>query len=135
MCSLQDSFLSNLLRLIHTMKPPKKKKKKKGKDGSAPSQSTSLNLDPIMEERKKRFPGLSIPDNTERAQVLMEPQKGEGQVEEHVEEHGQDVKVASEALDEVSPSTRSAQTLALALAPPLLASALLDLHLFLTLKA
>lgn len=94
----QDSFLSNLLRLIHTMKPPKKRKKKKDKDSSAPSQSTSVNLDPIMAERKKRFPGLSIPDNAARAQVLMEPQKGEG--------HGQDVKVASEALDEVSPSTR-----------------------------
>lgn len=89
---LQDSFVSNLLRLIHTMRPPKKKKKKATKKESSTS---SQALDPVVEAKRQRFPGLSLPDDTERVQSLLKPKEGEQMKEE-------DAKVASEALDEVN---------------------------------
>lgn len=92
--------MSNLLRLIHTMKPPKKKRKKK-KVEKAPGASTSKALDPVVEERKKRFPGLSLPDDAERVQGLLQLDKGVGPSEKGMKEEFQDVKVANEALGEV----------------------------------
>lgn len=100
--NVQDSFVSNLLRLIHTMKPPKKKKKKKaGKQASDSSESTSQPVDPVVEEKKKRFPGLSLPDNEGRVQGLLLPEEREGNGGDGVKEDVKDVKVASEALNEV----------------------------------
>ena len=75
------------------MKPPKKKKKKKAKKKSG-SESTSQVLDPATEVKKKRYPGLSLPDNAERVLNLLKP-------EEMERENSQNVKVASEALNEV----------------------------------
>lgn len=84
--------MSNLLRLIHTMKPPKKKKKKVKKDSGSSSQV----LDPAVEAKRQRFPGLSLPDNADRVQTLLTPEEVEGMGD------SQDAKVASEALNEVS---------------------------------
>ena len=93
--------MSNLLRIIHTMKPPKKKKKKKASKATDASESAK-SLDPVVEERKKRFPGLSLPDDTERVQKLLELDKREGLTDGGVKEENQDVKIANEALNEVS---------------------------------
>lgn len=93
--------MSNLLRIIHTMKPPKKKKKKKVSKTTGTSESASKPLDPVVEEKKKRFPGLSLPDDTERVQKLLELDDREGPSEGGVKEENQDVKIASEALSEV----------------------------------
>ncbi len=81
--------MSNLLRLIHTMKPPKKKKKKKNEGEDSVSIETSQVTDPILEKRKKTFPGLSIPDEPEKSKELLLKQPG-------------DVEAANEALNEVS---------------------------------
>ena len=94
--------MSNLLRIIHTMKPPKKKKKKKACKATDASELASKSLDPVVEERKKRFPGLSLPDDTERVQKLLELDKREGLTAGGVKEENQDVKIANEALNEVS---------------------------------
>lgn len=95
---LQDSFVSNLHRLIHTMKPPnmaKKGKKKKVKKESGSCESSSPVLDPAVEARRQRFPGLSLPDDADRVHTLLKPEEVEGM------EDSQDAKVASEALNEV----------------------------------
>lgn len=76
------------------MKPPKKRKKKKGPKSSSPSLSS---LNPVMAEKKKRFPGLSLPDNAEQVKGLLHPDEREG-----ADKDPRDVKVASEALNEVS---------------------------------
>lgn len=91
--NIQDSFISNLLRLIHTMKPPKKKKKATKKT-STPSDATSQPSNPAVEERKKRFPGLSQPDDPNRAMTLMQPSELEVDL-------SKDHDVASAALSEV----------------------------------
>ena len=54
-----------------------------------------------MEERKKRFPGLSLPDDTERVQGLLE-MEGEGRGKGEEMEDSKDVRAANEALNEVS---------------------------------
>ena len=98
----QDSFIANLLRLIHTMRPPKKKRKDRKKAQATASDVTEPS-DPALLERKKRFPGLSQPDNPSLAQTLLEPgeQEGMGEEGEEEEERSNDHKVASEALSEV----------------------------------
>ena len=90
----QDSFVSNLLRLIHTMKPPKKKKKKKDTN-APPLDPPSQPSDPVKEKKKQQFPGLSLPDNPNYVQSLLKKEEDEG------ERQSVDAKVASEALNEV----------------------------------
>ena len=84
--------MSNLLRLIHTMKPPKKKKRKEKTLSSGVGTATLPPLDPVLEEKKKQFPGLSLPDDTQRAGHLLQLTVDEKK----------DLKVANEALGEVS---------------------------------
>lgn len=54
-----DSLVSNLFRLIKTMQPETKKKKKKKKKEESNEESW---MEPDVVERKKKYPGLSIPD-------------------------------------------------------------------------
>lgn len=83
------------------MKPPKKKKKDKTKKTAPSSDTTSQPSDPAVENRKRKFPGLSIPNDPSRAQTLLQAVKEEG-FQEHPEGGvGEDQKVASEALNEV----------------------------------
>ena len=66
------------------MLPSGKKKKKKiksEKEGEEPAE------DPELKKKKKQFPGLCIPDNTEHAQKLIIPEE--------------DKMVASDAMNEV----------------------------------
>ena len=111
--------MSNLLRLIHTVKPPKRKEKKKREkeisDTVKPPKrkerekeiSEAANTEPsnpIVKEKKKKFPGLSLPDNSERVKGLLklEPQEEEELSKMGVEQGQEDPSVASQALNEVS---------------------------------
>ena len=87
--------MANLLRIIHTMRPPGQKKKKKRKKGKDSEDAISAPLDPHLKERVKRFPGLALPDNHDYVQTLLQ------EVKEEVEE-SKDTHVVNEAMNEVS---------------------------------
>ena len=90
--------------MIHTMRPLGKKKKKKKKGGEAVSSLKPL--DPQMKEKLKRFPGLSLPDNTEHVQMLLKADKEEEAKEKQrkmeMAVKSDDAKVADEAMNQVS---------------------------------
>ena len=84
MCVAVETFLVEK-RLIYSSPPPflsslLDKSKKKGGFEEAMEENSKA------EQQKKQFPGLSMPDDFERAKKLLEPT---------------DVKVAKEALSEV----------------------------------
>ena len=89
------------------MRPPKKKKKKK-KEKEVPEVQAQEPCDPATEQRKKKFPGLSLPDDTERVKDLLqlEPQEEEEFRKVKVEQSQEDPTVASQALNEVSKDSR-----------------------------
>ena len=82
------------------MRPPKKKKKKKGKEASSTTSAIPQLSDPLLEQRRSKFPGLSLPDDPGRAMALMEPER-----EEAFNQGGpgssQDLEVANAAISEV----------------------------------
>ena len=85
------------------MKPPKRKKKKKGKEKDNTEESQEPQ-NPVLAERKKKFPGLSLPDDSERVKGLLklEPEEEEELRKKEVEQKAEDPSVVSQALDEVS---------------------------------
>ncbi|TPX59462.1 hypothetical protein PhCBS80983_g02474 [Powellomyces hirtus] len=89
------SFVANLDRLIHTLKPKnygKKKKGKKDKDGKTAAEATDTGMgewertdvDEEREAKVSKFPGLAIPDDRAKAEQL-----------------DKDTKVAEDALAEL----------------------------------
>ncbi len=83
------------------MKPPKKKKKTKKREKDVVEVKVQPS-DPVVEEKKRKFPGLSLPDNTDRVMglLVLEPKEEE---EYGKKGAGQDpTAVASQALNEVN---------------------------------
>lgn len=80
------------------MKPPKKKKKKKKGDKNPTPSEPVQSYAPEVEEKRQRFPGLSLPNDTDRAMDLAKPEPGS----EEDKGLNEDTKVASDALNDVS---------------------------------
>ena len=114
---LQDSFVSNLLRIIHTMRPPGKKAAKKGKKKKKDKgkQKDAKDLDAAMEAKVMQYPGVALPDDPNRARKLMVNEdeikiEEDDEEEEEKEEMGgrgggggktEDARVAEMAMNEV----------------------------------
>ena len=87
---VQESFVANILRIVHTMMPVKASKKKKKK------KRKPLNRDDVqqmsaLQVNKMRFPGLALKDDPQVQDML----------KEEVEE-AQDSKVADDMMDELA---------------------------------
>ncbi|XP_066925982.1 ATP-dependent RNA helicase DHX8-like [Clytia hemisphaerica] len=87
-----DSLVSNLFRLIKTMQPDTKKKKKNKKQKEEDKFDETFN--PELEERKQKYPGLSIPD---RAPVTLNDDIDDADDDDNKE----DQAVAMSALSEL----------------------------------
>ena len=68
------------------------KKKKEG--GGFEAAMEAAEVDEKKVEAKKRFPGLCLPDNPDRAMQLLVPEGGRGR-------DSKDMRVAKDTLDEV----------------------------------
>lgn len=68
------------------------KKKKEG--GGFEAAMEAAEVDEKKADAMKRFPGLCLPDNPDRAMQLLVPERGRG-------EDSKDMRVAKDALDEV----------------------------------
>ena len=101
--------MSNLLRMIHTMRPPGKKPKKKKKKGKGGEMSPSSKpLDPLLEAKVMKYPGLSMRDDPDRVKGLLEVEEKKVKVKKEEEESGggggksEDARVTEVAMTEVS---------------------------------
>ncbi|XP_019857665.1 PREDICTED: ATP-dependent RNA helicase DHX8-like [Amphimedon queenslandica] len=73
-----ESFVSNLLRIIQTMRPPKpdgKKKKLKEGEEERGGEDQAEPLNPEEKQKRKRFPGLCIPDGPVEDPVMTKEEK------------------------------------------------------------
>lgn len=73
-----ESFVTNLLGIIQTMRPntgkEKSKKKKKSRSNDF-EESSEITDGPDLHEKKKQYPGLCIPDDTSHIQTLLVPEE------------------------------------------------------------
>ncbi len=93
--------------MIHTMRPAKKPTKKKKKKEKGGNTSPRKPLDPALQEKTRKFPGLAMPDNPARAQTLLEEiglKKEKDKEKKEAEVSSKDAKVADMAMNEVRES-------------------------------